>query len=117
MTSLHKLHAADMTSCNTCAIGNSRHFEWQKCIAVIEVSNASDYTPTKLVYTDLCACILKYTSLVGVVTCVGEERYAPISQSLQYISATQNGGYHAEVYGRIRPVAIPLRVRIHVHDL
>ena len=36
--------------------------------------------------------------LVGVVTCARAIRLAPIPQSPQYISATQNGGHHTGTY-------------------
>ena len=60
-----------------------RHFEWQKCIAVIErkvliislFGNASDYFNKTCIFCKIQAHRSVYTSLVGVVTCVGEERY------------------------------------------
>ena len=56
----------------------------QKCIAVIErkvllivllFANASDYSNKTCIYRFMCLYLTKYASLVGVVTCVGEERY------------------------------------------
>ena len=40
-----------------------------------------------------------HASSIGVVTCVGEQRYVPFSQSPQYISDLQHGGGQTDVYG------------------
>ena len=39
-----------------------------------------------------------HASSIGVVTCVGEQRYVPFSQSPQYISDPQHGGGQTDVY-------------------
>ena len=57
--------------------------------------------PTRLAYTGLCACILQnmkscWSSQLNWRRAIG---LAPFSQSMQYISHPQNGGYHTEVYG------------------
>ena len=51
------------------------HIEGQKCIAVIEgkIANASDYSSKTCIYRYMCVFLTKYASLVGVVTCIGEE--------------------------------------------
>ena len=59
------------------------HYEWKKCIAVIErkvlivslFSNASDYSNKTCIYRYMCLCLTKYTSLVGVVTYVHKEQH------------------------------------------
>ena len=53
-----------------------RQFEGQKCIAVIERKVLIVCTtPTILAYFVRYKQIYLYASLVGVVTCVGKERY------------------------------------------
>ena len=55
----------------------------RKCIAVIErkvlivslFANASDYSNNTCIHWYMCLYLTKYASLVGVVTCVREERY------------------------------------------
>ena len=59
------------------------HYEWQKCIAVIErkvlivsfFGIASDYSNKTCIYRSMCLYLTKYTSLVGVVTYIREKRY------------------------------------------
>ena len=84
------------------------HFEWQNCIAVIErkvlivllFCSASDYSNKTCIF-----CKIRHIDLYMQVLLeyhLKPIQLAPISQSLQYISATQNGGQHTEVYGCIQ---------------
>ena len=71
-------------------------------------------TPTRLVYTGLCACILQiykscWSSHLRWRRAI---RLAHFSQSLQYISATQSGGHHTEVYGCVHPTQKVYRLSV-----
>ena len=62
-------------------------------------------TSTRLVYTGLCVCILQIYK-----SCWSSHlrwrrviQLAHFSQLLRYISATQSGCHHTEVYKRVRP--------------
>ena len=61
----------------------------RKVVIVSLFANASDYSNKICIFCKIQVHVPVYESLVGVVTCVREERYT-FSQSLQYISAPQH---------------------------
>ena len=69
---------------------------------VLLFADASDYSNKTCIYRSMCLYLIKYASLVGVITCVSEERLT-FSQSLQYIFLTSKmaATMHTYVYGRV----------------
>ena len=48
----------------------------ERKVAIVSLfANASDYSNRTCIYRYMCLHLTKYPSLVGVVTCVREERY------------------------------------------
>ena len=73
-----------LIACDICILlFDDSHFKGQKSTAVIErkvlivslFTNASDYSNKACIYRYMCLCLTKCASLVGVVTCINEERY------------------------------------------
>ena len=87
---MHSVRCIDPLTCDVTFICihllflyGGHHFECQNCIAVIErkvliislFANASDYSNKTCILCKIQAHRPVYASLVGVVTCIGEERH------------------------------------------
>ena len=60
----------------------------RKVVIVPLFANASDYSNKTCIYRCMCLYLTKYASLVGVVTCVREERYerdVTCNESIRYV--------------------------------